>query len=127
MPRGQKTDNKMIAKIMTSYALTNSYNRTAQELGISDSTVKKIIQEHQEEFGKVREQKKEEFYNKANKIVFKALDKLDKSLDADNIPINHLTTAIGTLYDKMRLEKDKSTINSTIEITMSEDVKELSQ
>lgn len=81
MPRGKKTDNQMIANIMTSYALTNSYNATAKELGISDSTVKKIIMENQEEFGKVQEQKKEEFSNKASKIIDKALELLNRRYD----------------------------------------------
>ena len=81
MPRGVKTDSQMIAKIMASYALTNSYNDTAKELGISDSTVKKVIMENQEEFGKVQEQKKEEFSSKASKIVDKALELLDRRFD----------------------------------------------
>ncbi len=81
MPRGVKTDSQMIANIMASYALTNSYNATAKELGISDSTVKKIIMENQEEFGKVQEQKKEEFSSKASKIVDKALELLDRRFD----------------------------------------------
>lgn len=80
MPRGKKTDNQMIANIMTSYALTNSYNATAKELGISDSTVKKIIMENQEEFGKVQEQKKELFQDKANRIIDKQLELLDKRI-----------------------------------------------
>ena len=81
MPRGVKTDSQMIANIMASYALTNSYNATAKELGISDSTVKKVIMENQEEFGKVHEQKKEEFSSKASKIVDKALELLDRRFD----------------------------------------------
>lgn len=116
MARGQKTDNAMIAKIMTSYALTNSYNRTAKELKISDSTVKKIIQEHQEEFGKVREQKKEEFIEKSSRIIDKALNKLEKQIDDDKVAPNHLTTVIGTLYDKRALAKGEATENTTFKV-----------
>ena len=81
MARGVKTDNKTKAKIMTSYALTNSYNATAKELKISDSTVKKIIEENKEEFGKIREQKKELFQDKANVIIDKALELLKRRYD----------------------------------------------
>jgi hypothetical protein len=43
MARGVKTDNKTKAKIRASYALTNSYNATAKDLGISPNTVKAMI------------------------------------------------------------------------------------
>ena len=43
MARGVKTDNKKIAEIITSYALTNSYNKTAKECKVSANTVKNII------------------------------------------------------------------------------------
>lgn len=118
MARGVKTDNAKIAEIMTSYALTNSYNATAKECGVSDSTVKKVIQENQEEFGKVQEQKKEEFADKASKLIDKAMDKLNKALDKDDIPVNNLTTVIGTLYDKRALAKGESTDNNKVEVTI---------
>lgn len=81
MARGVKADNQLIANVMASYALTNSYNATAKQLKISDSTVKKIIMEHQEEFGKVQEQKKEEFADKANEIIDKAMILLKRRFD----------------------------------------------
>lgn len=88
MPRGVKTNNKTKAKIMTSYALTNSYNATAKELKISDSTVKSVIENNKEEFKKVQEQKKEEFVDKASEIIDKALELLkrryNKALDNEN-------------------------------------------
>ena len=88
MPRGVKTNNKTKAKIMTSYALTNSYNATAKELKISDSTVKSVIENNKEEFEKVQEQKKELFQDKANVIIDKALELLkrrfNKALDNED-------------------------------------------
>lgn len=156
MARGVKTDNAKIAEIMTSYALTNSYNATAKECNVSDSTVKKIINEHQEEFGKVQEQKKEEFCDKANRIIDKSLKLLERRIDVasnyedelDEIiqmvfnqdkkelnenqkkaivsklskmqlhSLSELTTALGTIYDKMRLAKGEATENSNIEVTI---------
>ncbi len=81
MPRGVKTTNAMKAKIMTSYALTNSYNATAKELKISDSTVKSVIENNKEEFEKIQEQKKELFQDKANVIIDKALELLKRRFD----------------------------------------------
>ena len=60
-------------------------------------------------------------------LIDKAMKKLDKALDRKDIPINNLTTAIGTLYDKRALAKGESTSNNSITINMSEEVKELSK
>lgn len=165
MARGVKTDEQMIANIMTSYALTNSYNATAKELGISDTTVKTIIEKHKEEFGKVKEQKKEEFSTKANIIIDKQLELLNRRVDnalinedeLDEIimmvweqdkkelnetqkkaivnkiskmqlhSLSEITTSLGTLYDKMRLAKGESTSNENIVVSMSPEIKELSE
>lgn len=85
MARGVKTDNAKIAEIITSYTLTNSYNKTAKEVGVSANTVKNVINrqktENAEEFAKICEEKKELFQDKANKIIDKALDLLDRRFD----------------------------------------------
>ena len=131
MARGVKTDNKKIAEIITSYALTNSYNKTAKECGVSNNTVKRIIlnqqKENPEELAKVVNEKKDEFVDKASRLIDKALDKLNKALDKEDIPVNNLTTVIGTLYDKRALAKGETTNNETITIKMSETIKELSK
>ena len=49
MARGVKTDNKKVAEIITSYTLTNSYNKTAKEVGVSANTVKNIINKQKKE------------------------------------------------------------------------------
>ena len=120
MARGAKIDNKKIQEVIASYALTNSYNKTAKECGVCANSVKNIINkqktENAEEYAKVCEEKKEEFASYANKLILKAMKKLDKELDKDNIPVNNLTTVIGTLYDKMRLATGESTENNKFEV-----------
>ena len=127
MARGVKIDNQKIQEVMASYALTNSYNATAKECGVSDKSVKKIINEHSEEFSKISEQKKEEFVEYADKLINKAMNKLDKALERDDIPVNNLTTVIGTLYDKRALAKGEMTSNTSIFIKMTDEIKELSK
>lgn len=165
MARGVKIDNQKIMDIMTSYALTNNYSKTAKECGVSDKTVKKVIAEHSEEFPKVSEQKKEEFYDKASQIIDKSLELIEARIDKARLNeleleeiiqmvweqdkkelnetqkktivnkiskmqlnnLSELTTAMGTLFDKMRLAKGESTNNQTVIVTMSDEVKELSQ
>lgn len=118
MPKGVKTDEQKKIEAMTSYALTNSYNKTAKEVGISDKTVKSIIEKNQEDYARISEQKKDEFIDKASKIIDKALDKLNKELDKEDIPVNNLTTVIGTLYDKRALAKGESTENSSFDVNI---------
>lgn len=114
MTSGVKVDSKKIAEVIASYALTNSYNATAKKCGISDKTVKKIIENNPKQY----EEKKEKFSNYCDRLIYKALGKLEKELDKDDIPINNLTTVIGTLYDKMRLANGESTENNKFEVNI---------
>lgn len=156
MPRGVKIDNQKIQEVMASYALTNSYNATAKECCVSDKSVKKIINEHSEEFSKVSEEKKELFSERANRIINKSLALIENRIDTakrnqeeleeiiqivceqDKKELNdtqkraiinkiskmqlnslsELTTALGTLYDKMRLATGESTENNKFEVNI---------
>jgi len=78
--RGQKTDNKTKAKVRASYALTNSYNKTAKELGISDKTVKKIIEE-KEVYQSMQNKSKEILEDMIKIAINKACEKVDKEIE----------------------------------------------
>ena len=131
MARGKKTSLEDVYKVMVGYAGNKNVNDLAKSLGMPESTCRKIILDNQEkpEFVKLCEKKEEEFADKATRIIDKALMRLEKELDNEekDIPINNLTTAIGTLYDKRALAKGESTENKAITITMDESVKELSK
>lgn len=158
MARGAKIDNKKIQEVITSYALTNNYNKTARECGICANSVKNIINkqktENAEEYAKVCEEKKELFSEKANRIINKSLNLIEDRIDTarenqdeleeiiqmvwnmDKEELNEtqkkaivkkiskmqlnslseLTTAMGTLYDKMRLATGESTENNKFEV-----------
>lgn len=106
MTKGVTTDRETIYKIMSSYFETRSYSQTGRDLGIPQQTVEKLVKEHinEEEFRKLWEHKREDFVTKADLIIHKAMDRLTKELDSEKeIPVNQLTTAIGTLYDKKSL------------------------
>lgn len=150
MARGVKIDSKKVAEVIASYALTNSYNKTAKECKISDKTVKKIIENNPKEY----EKKKELFSERADRIINKSLDLIEERIDTakenqneleeiiqmvlniDKKELNEtqkksivnkiskmqlnslseLTTAMGTLYDKMRLATGESTENNKFEV-----------
>lgn len=118
---------KQVCDILQSYALTNSYNATAKECGCADHTVKKIVMGNYERFLEIKETTKQKFTEHAERLIYKTLDKIDKRLEDDNIPLNQLTTALGTLYDKRALALGETTQNTTIKVSMSEEVKDLSK
>ena len=66
---------------------------------------------------------KENFTKRANEIIALMLDRLYKEIkDTDNkITIAQLTTSLGILYDKMRLNDNQSTSNSSININIKID------
>ena len=63
------------------------------------TTIKTLVDAHinDEEFVKLRKEKEEQFIEKANHLIFKSMYKMNKELEEqEHIPINQLTTAIGT-------------------------------
>ena len=129
MARGKKTDNETIYKVMLSYVTTNNFSETARLLDMPESTVRKIIDNNRnkEEFTKLCEEKKEDFINNATRLIEKASKRLEKQLDNENenIPTNHLTTVIGTLYDKRALARGESTSNTNSKIQLNDDDRQL--
>lgn len=123
MAKGKKTDNETIYKVMISVFSTGNYSETARQLNMPITTVEKIYKENEnkEEFVKLCKQKKDEFAEKATRIIDKALNRLEKALDDKNekIPVNNLSTVIGTLYDKRNLAEGKSTENTKLDINIT--------
>ena len=115
MARGKKTSPEMIYKVMTSYAITNNYNETARNLGMAVATVKNIVDDNKntDEFERLRTQKRDEFADKASVLIDKILERINDEIDngEKDIPLNHLTTAMGTLYDKRALSQGDLTQN----------------
>ena len=113
--RGKKTAPEDIYKVMVSYAITHNNMETSRQLGIPEATVRKIVEDNKnsEEFKKLCEEKCDEFAQKTSMLIDKLLDRLDDELNDEDkdIPINHITTAIGTLYDKRALSKGELTQN----------------
>lgn len=123
MPSGVKTPTKKKVEVIKSYVETDSFNATAKETGVNPKTCKKIVEENPKEYM----DEKEKFIETTTRLINKALGKLDEGLDRDDIPINNITTAIGTLYDKRALAKGESTSNENIVVQMSPEIKELSE
>ena len=106
---------KEIYLVMASYAITNNYSETARQLNMPVATVQDIVKANKdkEEFLKLRQEKRDEFSDKASVIIDELLVRITEEVtDRDkDIPLNHLTTALGTLYDKRALANGEMTQN----------------
>ena len=103
MTMGKKLTSQEIYNIMDSYFETRNYTQTGADLQVPVSTVEKIVKKHlsDKEYIELWNKKKEDFTTKADIIIHKAMDKLIDQLDKqENIPVNQLSTTIGTIYDK---------------------------
>lgn len=131
MPRGQKTPPETVYKIMASWAETGNYQETARQLKVPQSTVEKIVKENKNkpEFVEVCDKKRDEFSKKATQIINKALTRLENELDNydKDIPINQLTTAIGTLFDKRALVDGEATERMSVEIKLPDGADEYAE
>ena len=83
MPRGKKTDNETIYKIMVSMFSTNNFAETAKQLNIPATTVEKIYKENKgkDEFVELCAIKKDEFVETATRIINKATTLLERRLE----------------------------------------------
>ena len=131
MARGKKTSPEVIYQVMTAWANTHNNMEVARTLGIAESTVRKIVEDNKDkdEFKKLCDEKREEFSDKASAIIDLLLDRLTKEVadEEKDIPINHLTIALGTLYDKRALAKGESTENTKITFELPQGVDEFAE
>ena len=113
---------------MTAWAVTGNVNETAKQLGIAESTARTIVQANKdkEEFVKLCAEKRKSFSAKADEIIDLAIDRLRKELTNPykDIPVNHLTTVIGTMYDKKALADGTATDNVSVSIKLPEGIDE---
>ena len=102
--RGKKTSPETVYKIMAAWAINNNFAQTARDLNISESSVRKIVIENKNkpEFAELCGLKKKEFSEATTELINLALERIRNLLENEEaeIPLNQLTTAIGTLYDK---------------------------
>ena len=128
MARGQKTNPELIYQIMASWAHTQNNSETARDLGIAESTVRKIVTDNKDkpEFIKLCEEKREEFSAKASRIIDKALNRLERDLEDEgkSIPANHLTTVIGVLTEKKLLLDGQATDRVAVSVKLPEGIDE---
>jgi len=131
MARGKKLKMQTVYNIMTSYIVTGSYTETSRLLNIPISTVQRVVETNRDkpEFVNLRKQKKEEFSEKSSAVMDMLLEAIRQKAEKlltdekmlDKTKLTEITTAIGTLYDKMALTQGEST--TTVSFILPEEVK----
>ena len=93
--------------------LSNKYN-------VSTRRLYQIIKDekYQKEVNNYITECKNNFTKKTTILINKAIDKLQDKLETEDPNIKDLTTTIGILYDKNRLENNLSTSNNSISINI---------
>ena len=93
--------------------LCNDYNITARYI------YKLVKQDASKEIEQSINQSNQEFTKKANHIIDLVFQRIEKELQVnDKITLSQLSTTLGILYDKSRLENNLSTSNNSININI---------
>lgn len=127
MARGKKYPDEIKEKAYLMYATCGNIEEVSRALNVPASTLsgwlKAKARDSPDEFEELRNKKKRDFIERSSELIDLAFDKLqDKLSGDDDIPVNHLTTVIGTLYDKRALAKGENTENVKIEYKLPKDM-----
>lgn len=118
-----KLTSKQREEIITLCKIDNSkenIKKTANEYNITTRYIYKLLKsDASKEIEKNITESKQEFSKRANEIIKKLLDRIEeKALYDDKTTLSQLSTTLGILYDKSRLENNLSTNNSSININI---------
>ncbi len=119
----QKLTKEQRQDIALDYKLDNSKKnakRLIDKYNISERRLYQIIKEETtREIEQSITDNSSNFSKRANKIIQMVFDRLEKQLQEDDkITLSQLSTTLGILYDKSRLENNLSTSNSSININI---------
>lgn len=118
-----KLSDEQRRDIITKYKLDNSksnINKICNDYGITRQYIFKLAKSDVgKEIEKNINEIKPEFTKRVNEIIDKILKRIDYELEnGDKITLSQLSTTLGILYDKSRLENNLSTSNNAININI---------
>lgn len=128
MGRGKKTPPEVIYAVMVSWSITDNLSETAEKLNMPVTTVKGIVDKNKgkEEFVKLRNEKKNEFADKATKIIDNAMLLLDRRFSRAIEQEENLDVLIDEIYStpKEKLSQDeKNRLVQKVRALQLQDVK----
>lgn len=119
----KKLTKEQTQDLILDYTLDNSKKnakRLIDKYGISERRLYQIIKENKsKEIEQSITDNSSNFSKRAEKIIQMVFDRLEKQLlEGDKATLSQLSTTLGILYDKSRLENNLSTSNSSININI---------
>lgn len=110
-------------EIITSYKLDNSkanISKICNDYNISRQYIYKLLKSDlSKKVDNNITETKQEFTKRANTIITQILDRIEREvLNGDKITLSQLSTTLGILYDKSRLENNLSTSNNEVKISI---------
>lgn len=120
----EKLTQKQREDIILSYKLDNSKSNIqsiCNKYNITKQYIFKLAKKNtNSEIEKSINESKSEFTKRANVIIKQILDRIEQEvLEGDKITLSQLSTTLGILYDKSRLEEGQSTSNQAINININ--------
>lgn len=108
-------------EVITSYKLDNSKNNITKICNDYDITKQTIFNLAKSDTAKSIEksitESQNDFTKRVEELIKLTMDRIEKELqEGEKITLSQLSTTLGILYDKSRLEKNLSTNNSSINI-----------
>ncbi len=117
MGRGKKTPPEVIYAVMVSWSITDNLSETAEKLNMPVTTVKGIVDKNKdkEEFVKLRNEKRNEFADKASKIIDSAMTLLDRRFDRALEQEENLDVLIDEIYSTPKEELSQDEKNRLVQ------------
>lgn len=118
-----KLSEEQRKEILLQYKLDNSKNNIAKickEYNITKQTIFNIAKSDiTKEIEQSITDNSSNFTKRAEKIIQMVFDRIEKEIqEGDKITLSQLSTTLGILYDKSRLENNLSTSNNAININI---------
>lgn len=127
LAKSNKHNYKLTDEDKQSITLEYYLNRSKQSIeelcnkyNVSIQTIYNIVknEKYQKQLNEYIKETRSNFNKKTSILIDKAIDKLQNKIDTEDANIKDLTTTIGILYDKNRLENNLSTSNNSININL---------
>ena len=114
--RGSKYPPEVVNEIMGIWIATHNAEEVARQTKLPVGSIKSIVKRHMfdEQFAEAQQKTLKKYGQKIEKIISMSLDRMIGVLDnkEEKIPLNHLSTEVGTMIDKfLLLESIKSEEN----------------
>lgn len=118
-----KLNDEQRQVIIQSVKLNNSKDnilKLCKEYNITKQYIYKLVKkDYKQEIEQSITDNLSEFTKKANRIIDLVFQRIEEELKTnDKITISQLSTTLGILYDKSRLENNQSTSNNAININI---------